>query len=469
VPVFFVEEKHVDNDDILNPVQRHRFLAALQLSVPVDMYRFCPGGSVLTAVCLVMVDPHRSESQILVNAARLALQIKGEFREFHTRAQKRDFKKKLANVAKVIPSVADFLYKELSLDASTVSHPDTQERMRLIFMGETGLLLDMRQLNPGRPSGTFDPFFEKLAEQVESVTIADERRHNIAHLSQWISLRDMIERATETCPPGTPIPSAALVRLQFAPRNPYARSALEFTSRIDIQYKIQRRQLRVSHPDDHYCAALLKYLKQKAIELRDHSMLMFCDDKAKVPIGEPGTPVSTGVRGRQTLAPSASTLAACDHDMTKASITPSVILQCDIPESVEKSFVRGQVTTIVNDSVFQTSNPFRHGAALVKVVKMQHSDQKSVLLKFTDGGVDHRNTLESVKCASVCLFQELNLDMLILARCAPGHSFTNPAERIMSLLNLGLQNCATERSSSDVEGETLFRKCGSRQNCEPDR
>lgn len=39
--------------------------------------------------------------------------------------------------------------------------------------------------------------------------------------------------------------------------------------------------------------------------------------------------------------------------------------------------------------------------------------------------------------------------MIVLARCAPGNSWVNPAERIMSIINLGLQNCALERQNGD--------------------
>ena len=40
---------------------------------------------------------------------------------------------------------------------------------------------------------------------------------------------------------------------------------------------------------------------------------------------------------------------------------------------------------------------------------------------------DQRNTLESVKKASICLFQELNLDFMIVARSAPRYNYMNPA------------------------------------------
>lgn len=127
--------------------------------------------------------------------------------------------------------------------------------------------------------------------------------------------------------------------------------------------------------------------------------------------------------------------------MTRCSLTPSVVLQCEVPTSVDKTFVRGKVFTVLNDSIFQTASPFRHAAFLSNMMLSSGNDPKPMLLKFRDGGVDQRNTLEAVKLANICLFKEFNLDLLIHARCAPGHSYTNSTERVMSILNLGLQKC----------------------------
>ncbi|VDI69131.1 Hypothetical predicted protein [Mytilus galloprovincialis] len=55
----------------------------------------------------------------------------------------------------------------------------------------------------------------------------------------------------------------------------------------------------------------------------------------------------------------------------------------------------------------------------------------------------------------------MNLDMMILARCAPGHSFVNPAERVMSILNLALQNVALERKESTEEMKKILKNCNS--------
>ena len=119
------------------------------------------------------------------------------------------------------------------MDSAAASSPLTQQRLRMISLGETGIVGDPRELNPGRPATRFDAFFEKLEEVVEAVTGPDKRRHGEAHLSQRISLGRMITMAALT----TLVPSKSLVRLQFTPRNAYAHAALNFTSRIPVQSK----------------------------------------------------------------------------------------------------------------------------------------------------------------------------------------------------------------------------------------
>lgn len=179
-----------------------------------------------------------------------------------------------------------------------------------------------------------------------------------------------------------------------------------------------------------------------------------------MPFGEPGVAVSTAIRGKKSIVPTATSLVAMDHDMNKGSLTPSVNLLCEIPSSIDMSFVRGKVFTAVNDSVLQSANPFRHAAFTAKVLA-NREERKPILLKYTDGGTDQRNNLESVRCANICLFREMNLDMLIHVRCAPGHSWTNPAERIMSILNIGLQNVSLERKEAGREIEMLLKGCNS--------
>ena len=60
----------------------------------------------------------------------------------------------------------------------------------------------------------------------------------------------------------------------------------------------------------------------------------------------------------------------------------------------------------------------------------------------------------SVKLSMICLFIELDLDYLCAARTAPYHSFRNPAETIMSVLNLGLQSVSLAQAVMEDGIET---------------
>ena len=93
---------------------------------------------------------------------------------------------------------------------------------------------------------------------------------------------------------------------------------------------------------------------------------------------------------------------------------------------------------LYKDAAFEPSSLIRHAAELVSVLRSK-SLTHPVLFLYSDGGPNHRVTYTSVKLALIALL-ELNLDYLIAERTASYHSFRNPAERVMSVLNLGLQS-----------------------------
>lgn len=59
----------------------------------------------------------------------------------------------------------------------------------------------------------------------------------------------------------------------------------------------------------------------------------------------------------------------------------------------------------------------------------------------------------SVKLSMIALFLELDLDVLIALRTAPSNSWANPVERVMSIVNLGLQGVGLMRSKRDDDFE----------------
>ena len=132
-----------------------------------------------------------------------------------------------------------------------------------------------------------------------------------------------------------------------------------------------------------------------------------------------------------------------------------------MPEDITGSFYRGKVNVTLKDSVFQASNSFRSILELIQSLESQVDanklkEMKSIFL-MTDGGPEHNVTFESVKIPLMLMFKKLKVDLLVAIRTAPGQSYINVVERIMSILNLGLQNVACQRESAPSD-ETI-KKC----------
>jgi len=206
---------------------------------------------------------------------------------------------------------------------------------------------------------------------------------------------------------------------------------------------VQGRLLQKNSDDAHYCAALFRYLREFCIQYNQWTCLISADDKHKVPIGE-DIAVSTDVRNRCSMVTQNSTLAATDHDFTKLSITPSVTFFISIPNEISGSFYDGQVSVSYKDTTFEPSNAIRHSTEFLNALNIQYANQviSPILCLYTDGGPDHRYSYGSVQIALICLYLCENFDILIALRTAPNHDWTNLAEQIMSILNLGLQGIA---------------------------
>jgi hypothetical protein len=81
------------------------------------------------------------------------------------------------------------------------------------------------------------------------------------------------------------------------------------------------------------------------------------------------------------------------------------------------------------------------------------------MIIYTDGGPDHNNKHTSVRLGLLALFLDLDLDTMVVMRTAPTQSWANPVERVMSVLNLGLQGVALARCEMEKDYEDIFKKC----------
>ena len=462
-PIYFDETIHVINGQFRDKFERRRFIEGISVSHAIDILKFDPGAGLGQVIFIWRVPEDRSPTEMMTSAVKMHGELKDRLNEYHTREMRREFSMKYRQVVSIPSHILRSMYAELTLDASASQNPSLDERLRVAILSEDPeMVIDLRHVNQGRPDDTFNVFFEQLDKILEKVTAADERRHNIEHMSHFISVRDMIEQTVKECPPDTKVPSESTVLFAFVPRNAYKKTAKLYKGRISLQHKVQTRQLRASHIDEHYCCAIFSYMKQYTIKYKEESNMVCLDDKSKVDFGEPGLAIASGVRGKKSIVPLASTLSALDHDInSKGSLTPSVCLNVDTPHEIGTSFYRGQVSVTLKDSIFQPSTPFRHAVELKSILKPADENPSPFLLVYSDGGPDHRVTYGGVKLSLIVLFKLLDLDILIAGRTAPGHSWANPAERIMSLLNLAYQNAALYCDEMDSGKEQMIRACNS--------
>ena len=452
--------------------ERYKFISNLKngFNISVVSLTYSPGNNCGNMHFIWRYDDNDPIESVFERSMHVIEVIKPLLPQYHTRAMKRSLFSKFGRVTKgVKPAILRAFYREISNDCSASSNlleAEIDKRVQLVLDMEPedpNTVIDLRSLNSSAGRTKYDVFWEHASRIInESIGVAvDDRRHGqVVHLAQYISVRDFREQVEKQCPPGVPIPSIEWIRLQFWPPSPQAKQACHYTGRLDVKFAVQRRQWRQEHVDAHYAAAIFRYQREFAIEFRDHCMLACLDDKHRIKVGDPGSPLAAVERGRRVLVQRNASFEVSDHDFSKFSIIPSVTLLVDIPMEISDSWYRGVVNVSLKEAAFEASSPIRHACELGKLLTSQNLS-KPILCIYTDGGSDHRLTFLSVKLALVCLFLLHDLDYLLAARTAPYHSWRNPVERIMSTLNLGLQSVGLQRHAGDVRFESEASNCNS--------
>ena len=59
--------------------------------------------------------------------------------------------------------------------------------------------------------------------------------------------------------PDVSVPSLEWFELQFWPNHRHHNSAKRYTGKLNVKHMVQQRQLRVDHPDGHFCNAVFRY------------------------------------------------------------------------------------------------------------------------------------------------------------------------------------------------------------------
>ena len=185
---------------------------------------------------------------------------------------------------------------------------------------------------------------------------------------------------------------------------------------------IQKRQWRKDHPDAHYASAIFRYMREFTVKFRNFTALVCLDDKHRIKIGEPGFPVAAAERGRRVIVAAGTTFEVGDHDFTKFSLVPSVVLINNIPHEVEGSWYCGNVIVSLKEASLEPSTPLRHATELKKILTNHSNPIKPILCIYSDGGPDHRLMYLAVKVSLILLFLALDLDYLLASRTAPCNS-----------------------------------------------
>lgn len=450
-------------------LKRRQYIKNLALQEPVMLYRMAYGGSIGTLNFIWKVQEHDTQERTSHNALNIN-KINAFLPKFSTRSMRRDFLNRYSKYVNIPKSLLRSMFFELTgceSMADSKEQASIDERISILLNSDDPtLLLDYRSLNGGDIDTKFGDFFEETGKYFDEqlLQVNERRRGEELYLPMAISIEELRDTISSRLPDETAIPSTETLRLQFQPNSQFQKSAFKYSRRFNVKFRVQTRLARVHHQDARYVATAFKYLKNFCVENRDITTFICLDDKAINPVGEPGIPISTGVRGHnKVLTPADGPRLVCtDHDFHVGGIVPSVTFVSKIPRHSNDSFFKGKIHVTTKDKIFQPSSPYRHATEVTRILREHYSEnevdlENPILCVMTDGGPDHRVTFETVKLSLVQLFISLNLDMLVALRTAPNHSWMNPAERCMSVLNLALQHVALARNEMESKVEVAVK------------
>lgn len=164
---------------------KSRFFQNLSLSHSVAVLTFDPGSSIASTKVLWKVPADVSASDLMTSASLIVQNLGPRLNEYHTRQMRKEFACKYSNIggSTIPPHVLRAIYADMTSDATADQNPTMDARVRQAVLAEDPeMVVDIRHLNKGRPDDTFDPFFTELEKQVDALSAADERRHNVEHI-----------------------------------------------------------------------------------------------------------------------------------------------------------------------------------------------------------------------------------------------------------------------------------------------
>ena len=204
---------------------------------------------------------------------------------------------------------------------------------------------------------------------------------------------------------------------------------------------IQQYKAKKAHDDVHYAGTVYKYAREYAVSICDLVSYICTDNEHKILVGEPGFSVITLPCGFRVLFEKNEVFQTADHEFLNLSLISTIILINHISESIEDSWYRGEPNVLLKITAISPSSALRsmQEVADILIAKCGSIEQiPPALIMYSDRGPEHGTTFISVKIEIIALQKFLNLDHILVARTAPGHSYRNSVEKINCILNLGL-------------------------------
>ena len=429
---------------------------------------------------------------------KIVVSLHEKQKRYYSRATRRTVRNILYRIGIKKTQKAEYLLRSLLGDASAPNDENQkgilQRLNQYVSLGED-VICDLRQNNGRIPK--YDKFWEIVERYIEDKTAIDDRRHSseanneiVVSMAIATSYADMYRQCSKIAAEKehpVEVPSPNWFMLQFWPSSKTLSSMTHYTGRFKVKRMVQARLLRNNNPDSHYANAVYSFMKERAVKNSEFTAMLSVDAKCKVSVGEPDFPIAAVSRGKAVIVGENQTFKVGDHDFSKVSMIPDATLIHTIPNVEENedgdvecnkhsvgAWYSGNVFYSVKDMATEGSSAMRGATETSVALIAQYQDSIPPRLSlFADGAGDRKNTNFKVQKGLISLFLKHDLDEVVAARPAAGHSYRNPVERCHCIANLGLQSVGMMRSRQDPVFEQLMKKCNGnadvRKECESNK
>ena len=269
-----------------DPQRRYLYFKEILLPFNCELYSYSHGNN-LGSLWFIWRLPSDLAKQNTCKAKSVLDNIEKGIAVYHTREMRRQFSNRynlLTKTSACSQVVLINMYQSLTGDVSSTSiSQGVQDRLKIMLDSQDpDVCFDLRHHNSGHPE-TFE--FWKAVDGIiheNALKAVDSRRHGaVCHMALALSVRDLRDKVLAKYPT---IAATSIEWLRY-PQNEYKKTALRHTGRLNIKFMVQSRQLSFDHSDNHYAAAMFKYMREFSIKFRSYCHLVCIDDKHSIKCG----------------------------------------------------------------------------------------------------------------------------------------------------------------------------------------